>query len=77
MVRKQEIEQKNQDAILDAENRKRDRESRERLAAIKLAEELAKNPQIMPLVNSLIQPDMLNRLEGNEAPLDPNDVRAG
>jgi len=77
MVRKQEIEQKNQDAILDAENRKRDRESRERLAAIKLAEELAKNPQIMPLVTSLIQPDMLNRLEGNEPALDPNDVRAG
>jgi len=62
---------------LDAENRKRDRESRERLAAIKLAEELAKNPQIMPLVTSLIQPDMLNRLEGNEPALDPNDVRAG
>ena len=77
MVRKQEIEQKNQDTILDAENRKRDRESRERLAAIKLAEELAKNPQVMPLVNSLLQPDMLNRLEANEPALDPNNVRAG
>ena len=76
-VRQQETQQKNQDSILDAENRKRDRESRERLAAIKLAEEVAKDPQSMQMIRSLIPADMLQRLEANENPLDPNNVRAG
>jgi len=76
-VRQQETQQKNQDSILDAENRKRDRESRERLAAIKLAEEVAKDPQSMQMIKSLIPADMLQRLEANENPLDPNNVKAG
>lgn len=71
-LRQQELQQKGQDAILDAMNRKRDRESRERLAAVKLAEELIRNPQGLGIVQNVIDPNMLQRLEGTEAPLDPN-----
>ena len=71
-LRQQEMNQKQQDAILDAMNRKRDRESRERLAAVKLAEELIRNPQGLGIVQNVIDPQMINRLEGVEEPLDPN-----
>ena len=69
-LKQQEIEQKSQDAMLDAENRKRDRESRERLAAVRLAEDMAKNPAGIPIVNSIIDPGLLQRLEANEPSLD-------
>jgi len=69
-VRQQEMQQKQEDALLDAVNRKRDRESRERLAAMKMAEELSKNPQGLGIVNQLIDPAMLGRLESNEPTLD-------
>ena len=65
-----EIQQRNQDSMLDAVNRKRDRESRERLAAIKLAEELMKNPGGLATAQSVLDPQMLSRLEGNEPTLD-------
>ena len=65
-----EIQQRNQDTILDAINRKRDRESRERLAAIKLAEEVMRNPDGLPLAQMIVDPTMLQRLEGNEPTLD-------
>jgi len=69
-IQRMDIQQRGHDALLDAVNRKRDRESRERLAAIKLAEELIRNPQGMPIANEVISEDMLNRLEGNEPTLD-------
>jgi hypothetical protein len=69
-IRQQEMQQKQEDALLDAVNRKRDRESRERLAAMKMAEELSKNPQGLGIVNQLIDPAMLGRLESNEPTLD-------
>jgi hypothetical protein len=65
-----EIQQRSQDSMLDAVNRKRDRESRERLAAIKLAEELMKNPGGLATAQSVLDPQMLSRLEGNEPTLD-------
>ena len=73
-LRQQELVQKGQDAVIDAINRKRDRESRERLAAVKLAEELIRNPQGLGVVQQVIDPNMLNRLERTEAPLDPNQT---
>jgi hypothetical protein len=39
-----EIQQKQEDSRLDAMNRNKDRESRERLAAIRLAEQISSNP---------------------------------
>jgi hypothetical protein len=69
-IREQEIQQRQQDAFLDAVNRKRDRESRERLAAMRMAEELAQNPQGLGIVNQIVDPQMLQRLEGNEPTLD-------
>ena len=62
-----EIEMKATDVQLDNMNRQRDRESRERLAAVKLAEEVMKNPMDgMAVVNSLLSPGMIQRLEANE-----------
>ena len=68
-----EIEMKAADVQLDNMNRQRDRESRERLAAVKLAEEVMKNPMDgMAVVRDLISPSMLQRLEANEpAPVQP------
>jgi hypothetical protein len=68
-LKKQELATKEQDSMMDALNRKRDRESRERLAAVKLAEDLAANPAGIPIVQSIIPDDMLQRLEQNEQPL--------
>jgi hypothetical protein len=68
-MKQSEIEQRNLDAQLDAMNRKRDRESRERLAALRLAEDIAQNPATLPIVQQFIDPQMLQRLEGNEPPL--------
>jgi len=62
-----EIQQRAADATMDYENRLRDRESRERLAAVKLAEEVMKNPMDgIQVVRSLLDPGMLQRLEANE-----------
>ena len=77
-LEQQEMQQKSQDAVLDAINRKRDRESRERLAAVKLAEDMAANPQAIPLMKNLLHGDMINRLEANEPsllPTTPNSVQ--
>jgi hypothetical protein len=68
-VRAAEIEERAMDAQLDAMNRKRDRESRERLAALKLVEQIAENPQMLQMVQQYIDPAMLQRLEGQEPPL--------
>jgi hypothetical protein len=68
-IKEQELQEKQQDSMMDAMNRKRDRESRERLAAVRLAEDMAKNPQGLPIMQSLIAPDMIQRLENNEQPL--------
>jgi len=70
-VKMAEIQQKNIDAQLDAMNRKRDRESRERLAAVKLAEEVAMNPSTLGTIDALLDPGMIQRLEGNEPAMSP------
>jgi hypothetical protein len=71
-VKMAEIKQKNIDTQLDATNRKRDRESRERLAAMKFAEEMAANPAGLNVARQLIDPGMLQRLEGNEPEMTTN-----
>jgi hypothetical protein len=68
-LRQRELDQKQEDAELDAINRKRDRESRERLAAVKLAEDMAANPQGLGVINSILDPNMVQRLESNEPKL--------
>ena len=69
-IQQMDIQQRAQDAMVDAINRKRDRESRERLAAVKLAEELIQNPQGLGIVGNILDPNMVNRLEANEPTLD-------
>lgn len=68
-LRSEEMRAKAIDSRLDAANRQRDRESRERLAAIKLATELINNPQAIGAVDQIMTPEMLRELEGNEPPL--------
>ena len=68
-ARQQEIQVDQKDSMVDAMNRKRDRESRERLAAVRLAEDMAKNPQGIPIVQGILEPGMVQRLESNEQPL--------
>lgn len=68
-ARQQEMQADEKDSLMDAVNRKRDRESRERLAAVRLAEDMAKNPQGIGVINSVLEPDMVQRLENNEQPL--------
>jgi hypothetical protein len=68
-TKRAEIEQRSMDAQLDAVNRKRDRESRERLAAVKLAEQIAENPALASVLDQYIEPEMIQRLESNEPEL--------
>jgi len=65
-----DIRQRGQDAMIDAINRKRDRESRERLAAVKLAEELIQNPQGLHIAENVLGNGMMQRLEADEPTLD-------
>ena len=61
---------KNQDDRFEARNRQRDRESKERLAAVKLAAEIAKNPDAAANIEKFLPRDMLSRLESNEPPIE-------
>jgi len=70
-MRQQELAANAQDVQLDAYNRQKDRESRERLAAVRLAEDIAKNPQALPIINQIIDPQMLRTLESNEPQIPP------
>ena len=58
-----------QDNELDAINRKRDRESRERLAAMKYAEDMSANPGGLGIAQQILDPSMVQRLEANEPKL--------
>jgi hypothetical protein len=68
-ARQQEMQMDQKDSMMDAINRKRDRESRVRLAAVKLAETIATVPGADQAVQSLLDPGMIQRLESNEQPL--------
>lgn len=67
----QDMVQRSEDAALDAVNRKRDRESRERLAAMRFAETAMQNPAGLSVAQQIIDPEMLQRLESTENPLTP------
>jgi hypothetical protein len=54
----------------EAANRQRDRESKERLAAVKLATDIAKNPESADVIGKLLDPAMIGRLESNEPPIE-------
>lgn len=66
----QDMQMRKEDARLEAINRKRDRESDERIAAMRFAEQMASNPAGLAVASSLIDPAMISRLESNEPPLD-------
>ena len=64
-----DINARQRDSELDAINRLRDRESRERVAAVGLAKDAAKTPQALGIINKVVGADMVDRLESNEQPL--------
>ena len=64
-----EMAMKRQELGVDSQNRERERESRERLAAVRLAQDIAKNPMGLPIIQGMLDPDMLQRLQSNEPPL--------
>ena len=68
-LKQMELREKSKDSELEAMNRKRDRESHERLAAIKFAQDMAKNPAGIPIADAIVRPDMIQRLEENEEPM--------
>ena len=68
-TRNREMGMKQQDMQLDSLNRERERESRERLAAVRLAQDIAKNPSGLPIIQGMLDPGMLQRLQSNEPPL--------
>jgi hypothetical protein len=68
-TRNREMAMKQQELQLDSLNRERERESRERLAAVRLAQDIAKNPMGLPIVQNMLDPAMLQRLQSNEPPL--------
>jgi hypothetical protein len=59
-----ELHVKQQDSEMDNQNRAADRESRERLALLKLIKEVAENPEAVTAVNEMISPEMMRKLEG-------------
>lgn len=60
---------KNEDDRFEAANRQRDRESKERLAAVKLASDIAKNPDAATMIEKFLPTDFMDRLESNEPPI--------
>jgi hypothetical protein len=64
-----EMAMKRQELGVDSQNRERERESRERLAAVRLAQDIAKNPAGLPIIQGMLDPGMLQRLQSNEPPL--------
>jgi hypothetical protein len=59
-----DLQVKQQDSEMDSRNRTADRESRERLALLKLIKEVAENPESVAAVNEMISPEMMRKLEG-------------
>lgn len=70
------IEAKQQESILDAENRERERESRERVALVGLAKAMLALPGGMEMVARLLPPDVIERLQENEQQIVPGDPAA-
>jgi len=69
-VRLHEAELKNQDDRFEAANRQRDRESAERIAAVKLAQDVMRTPGADKVVEKLLPQDMLKRLQSDEPPIE-------
>jgi hypothetical protein len=66
----QELKQRGEESRLEAMNRKRDRESHERLATMKFAEQMADNPAGIPIAESFISPETIRLAEQQEEPMD-------
>lgn len=68
-IKDREMALKERDMGVDALTRERERESRERIAAVRLAQDIAKNPAGLAVVGTMLDPGMLQRLQSNEPPM--------
>jgi hypothetical protein len=66
---RQASELKYRDDQMEAENRMRDRESSERIAAVKLAQDVMKTPGGKKAMNGIVDTSMLRRLREDEKPI--------
>ena len=73
-LKQQELHQRGEEARLEAMNRKRDRESHERLATMKFAEQMADNPAGIPIAESFISPETIRMAEQQEEPLNIGQI---
>ena len=63
-----EAQMSEKENALDNFNRRKDRESAERIAAVKLAQDVMKTPGGLEIMNKIIKPQMLEELESMEEP---------
>ena len=73
-LKQKELQQRSEESRLEAMNRKRDRESHERLAAMKFAEDMASNPAGIPIAQSFIDPSTIKQIESNEPAMETGVV---
>ncbi len=74
-VRLQEMRLQHADAVIEADNRKRDRESKERIAALQYGEEMAEAlPEGRKIADSIVPKSLITDLEQKEPPLNPADA---
>ena len=71
-IKVMELQAEQQDAVLDAVNRERERESRERVALVNLAKALIPLPGGLEMLRQLLPPDVIERLQENEQAVIPN-----
>jgi hypothetical protein len=64
-----ELTQDHQEDVLEAENRERDRESKERIEAMEFVRDMAANPDGLAVAERLMEPGLLHRLESDETPI--------
>jgi hypothetical protein len=70
-IKVMELQAEQQDAVLDAMNRERERESRERVALVNLAKALIPLPGGLEMLRKLLPPDVIARLQENEQEIVP------
>jgi hypothetical protein len=68
-----ELAQRREDALIDAANRKRDRESRERVAVVGLAKDIIKTPGAKNAIRKVLPEDTLKHLNSEEDPIVPKE----
>jgi len=73
-MKRQELAQDRQEDMMEAENRERDRESKERIESMDFIRDVMANPQGLPIAERLMEPGFLHNLESNEQPIEDQSL---